>query len=474
MWDGRTAQRNYAVLRLIGAMHLLSSKLPLSYATLQHLQRNHGCREGKTRIQSLEFTGCKGDSAVLVDVRSGDRTDALRVSFDHVTFSDNGQKRGYISGGAVRVESCFAKSCTRPAVAFRNCRFSRNYGMYGGAISVEDARLRIEDSVFQNNEADLSGGAVYAYNQKGSVVRMTDTLFEHNLALADARVHLANESELLQTPNQKLATVGMGGAVFAHSPNKFKMLRCTFAQNKGCRGGGAMRVSHEDLPAMQNATFVFNVSESVFENNTAFCNDLNDVFRFSRTRFARLGGAILYESQADINSNWTLDRTELRNNVAWSGGALSIQSVPLSVAQHRIASCTFEENHAVIAGGGLVAIRAQVVMLSTTIQKSRALAGAGITLWSASSLFTLPNPLNASRPTIIENCESIYGAGISADVTSSSLTASALLASLRVFALTRCDGSFELGGAQQLGLSVWWRLACLLYPGASRVARRCI
>ena len=224
------------------------------------------------------------------------------------------------------------------------------------------------------------------------------------------------EQELLLSSSVSDSTIGMAGAIFVLSAEQFNVSRSRFVQNTGCRGGGALRVMIADLPSRDRRTFSVNISQCHFLDNAAFCGEQPDALRHSfDPRFALLGGAIMYEALNEIDVLWTVERSHFFRNRARAGGAISLQTVPLSLARHRVISSTFEENRGLIAGGSILGLSAHVILISSNITRSRALNGGGILAWQSAQLEILPNLSDPFDLSYIEGCESIYGSGISAD-----------------------------------------------------------
>ena len=371
---------------------------------------------GVTRIGFVEFVGCRDQSAVVVDRAPGNSGDLVKVAFTEVNFIRNGEDRAFIHGGAVRAEPCQEESCPQGLLRFAECLFMRNRAMYGGAIHVEDWELRVQRSQFIENEADLSGGAIYAFSDAQTELTINRSTFEANVAHGDQRVHGLEESVLLETSNQTLATVGMGGAVFAFCPLKALIADSTFKRNQGCRGAGGIGVVHDGEGAGTNVTFGFTVADSSFEENSAFCIPEADVLR-QLNHIRGTGGAVMSMSLGYTVLDWHLANSTLIGNRATRGGAVYVSSTVFSTAAHNIESCTFERNEAVTYGGAMAAVSAHLVMMGSRVRACKAVYGGGIMAWTEAILDVVPDPRNPKALSHIENCVSYYGAGIHAALT---------------------------------------------------------
>ena len=165
----------------------------------------------------------------------------LTVSFTDITFTGSVNKS--VSNGAVF-------SITGDSdISFSNCTFDGNstLGVYsGGAISIGAGKLTITNSLFKNNTAGKSGGAisVFASTVAQPQVTIIGTTFYNNLA-------------------QGTGNSDGGGAIFAegNANGTISITNCTFFENKIIRDnldyGGAVRSS----------IFSISVTNSLFYNN---------------------------------------------------------------------------------------------------------------------------------------------------------------------------------------------------------------
>jgi hypothetical protein len=165
----------------------------------------------------------------------------LTVSFTDITFTGSINKS--VSNGAVF-------SITGDSdISFSNCTFDGNstLGVYsGGAINIGVGKLTITNSLFKNNTAGKSGGAisVFASTVAQPQVTIIGTTFYNNLA-------------------QGIGGSDGGGAIFAegNANGTISITNCTFFENKITRDnldyGGAVRSS----------IFSISVTNSLFYNN---------------------------------------------------------------------------------------------------------------------------------------------------------------------------------------------------------------
>jgi predicted outer membrane repeat protein len=170
----------------------------------------------------------------------------LTVSFTDIIFQGSSNKN--VSNGAVF-------SITGDSdIYFSNCIFDGNSisgSTYsGGAISISNGKLTLTNSLFKNNTAGKSGGAISVFATATILpqVTITGTTFYNNLA-------------------QGTGGSDGGGAIFAEGPSTVTVFptvsitNCTFFENKiastNLDYGGAIRSSN----------FSISVSNSLFYNN---------------------------------------------------------------------------------------------------------------------------------------------------------------------------------------------------------------
>ena len=362
----------------------------------------------------MSIVGCTGHG-VIVDGPERDAQAPLNVLFEDMEFRQNGQLGHIIRGGAVRVNGCSSERCYRTRARFVSCRWHENLALYGGAIFATDADLDIQSSTFRRNEADIAGGAVYSRNARSVSLRIEESVFEENVARADEEVQEIEDGVLARTLTQKQATDGMGGGIAALNPAELLVHRCQFVNNTGHRGGGGMAVVHDRLYPLARI-FTFSISRSVFVDNRGFYGEQPNGLTYALGgQNGYYGGAIMYESLADIQVDWTIANVRFVRNRARSGGALSIQSVPLATANHTVVSCVFDANIGLASGGGILIQSATVVILGSRIANNRAIYGAGINVIREAFIVIARDPQNPSALTYIENGVATFGGAIFAE-----------------------------------------------------------
>jgi hypothetical protein len=196
--------------------------------------------------KSVSFVG--QNNAVITGVDDGGiakmyvvTAAAITASFSNITFTGSINKN--ISHGGVF-------SITGDSdITFTECIFDGNSisGYFsGGAISISSGRVTIANSLFKNNTAGRSGGAisVFASVAVQPQVTITGTTFYNNLA-------------------QGTGASDGGGAIFAegNANGTVSISNCTFFENK---------ITKDNLDygaAIRSTTFSISVTNSLFYNN---------------------------------------------------------------------------------------------------------------------------------------------------------------------------------------------------------------
>ena len=360
----------------------------------------------------MNITQCRRASAVVVQVEPSSLKQRTAVDFEGVHFWNNGETGGRVFGAAVRVDACDNRTCARPVVRFQSCRFFGNRGTLGGAIYARNAHVEIQDSEFEQNEAGLTGGAVYLRHLRRSTLMIKRSRFRRNRAHGKTAVALLEQSNLQLTTYKGLNTNATGGAIFiASPPGNISITLSRFENNEACEGGGSIAVIHS-LVAFRKTTDVFalRLSDSLFSKNTAYCGPQPSALKgvFSLTEH-RSGGALLYDSLDETSIVWDIQNCTFIENRAIIGGALAFRASASSPGQHRIASSQFTSNIALKGGGSAYLGAVRLLLRSTNIIKSRSFYAGGIFAQDGASLTIDEDPDNPGVLSVIEECTSVYG-----------------------------------------------------------------
>ena len=340
----------------------------------------------------------------------------MEATFEDVHFSHNGAAEDEILGAAVRTETCVAgETCpASPILRFQSCRFEHNRASKGGVIFAENADVIISQSIFLENTADVTGGAIYFRNTQNTTLTIEESTFERNVAgldVGELRFSNADPVDL----NDPSLEAGHGGAVFADSPAEVSIRQSVFSDNLACREGGAIAVQCKEMNA-SDITRGYRIDDSRFERNVAVCEtqngyDLPQPFLWE----THIGGALAHEAFGRLSRAWTLKNTSFVDNMAVNGGALSFRALSAMTEPHRISTCTFERNNAMRRGGSIFQEVAHLIIFNTTFRHSRALYGGSIEVNENAMLSFETDPEDASLLSHIENSTALYGGGLFSD-----------------------------------------------------------
>ena len=137
------------------------------------------------------------------------------------------------SGGAIDMKK------TRGSLV--NCTFEKNSlkGLsdkisFGGAIASQDrSNITVQESLFKENTATYSGGAIYMQKTRGSFLHCT---FERNFV------------------KRRPENIDFGGAISVGYFSYLTMHQCIFIENRAAIDGGATFIQ-DSQSSFQNCTF---------------------------------------------------------------------------------------------------------------------------------------------------------------------------------------------------------------------------
>ena len=253
-----------------------------------HMQKTRGsfvnCTFEKNSLKGLSDKDLSGGAIYS--------TDCLNITVQQSLFKEN--TATYI-GGAIHMQK------TRGS--FANCTFERNSAKSllnkktgGGAISSRDrSNITVQESLFKENTATFSGGAIDMLKTRGSFVNCT---FEKNSlkGLSDKN--------------------SFGGAISSRDRSNITVQESLFKENTETYSGGAIHMQ-KTRGSFVNCTFERNSLKS-----------LSDKISF--------GGAIASQDRSNITVQESLFK---ENTATYLGGAIHMQKTRGSFV-----SCTFEKN----------------------------------------------------------------------------------------------------------------------------------
>jgi hypothetical protein len=230
----------------------------------------------------------------------------VQASFIQCAFNNNVANPASTGGGAVWIDSstisfqgCVwnnntsknyagAFSAYLSRVYVRDCRFSGNrtnlpgHSAFNGAGAIHGnaSTIRINNSLFENNQAGYVGGAIYVIGPYGTPLMdmvVKDCLFTGNIAIRD--------------PSGTKTDPTTGGAIFMEDNTNAHFYNCRFINNSAQQGG-----------AISSYRTVTEIKNCVLQNNTATGGPQNG---------ESLGGAIIALSDDNPDgptANGTINR----------------------------------------------------------------------------------------------------------------------------------------------------------------------
>ncbi|KAJ4463058.1 hypothetical protein PAPYR_308 [Paratrimastix pyriformis] len=317
----------------------------------------HGAAGGEVALR-----GCHFESNGASVMGGAARISALRVAVTNSTFLANA---GGIGGALVAAcgQGLFADLLFddndgflggsidldhATATLLRNITVRRSRAGMGGALMTEMcANVTLEQCLFEDNEAAISGGSIYLLG--GANITCTDSRFVGSRAASGGGS--ITSLGVADSTFEGCAFVGssafVGGAVQSRYDLDLDYDRCTFTANRAASYGGAMSFEVAEDIAIQRCTFVDQQADEaagimVRGGQLVSLTCLN----FTRNRAAFGGGGAVF---LDAAYNVTLTQSSFVENVAefGMGGALELSSGSL-----RVFGSQFIDNQASERDGG--------------------------------------------------------------------------------------------------------------------------
>ena len=258
------------------------------------------------------------------------------------------------SGGAILMQK------TRGS--FVNCTFERNSAKSlphkktaGGAISSLDwSNITVQQSLFKENTVTYSGGAIHMQKTRGSFVNCT---FERNSA---------------KSLRQKL---GFGGAISSHDWSNITVQQSLFKENTATYDGGAIHM-RKTRGSFVNCTFERNSAKSLPHKKTAggaissldWSNITVQQSLFKENTATCSGGAILMQKTRGSFVNCTFERNSAKSlpqKVVFGGAIASLDWSNITVQQS-----LFKENTATYSGGAILMQKTRGSFVNCTFERN--------------------------------------------------------------------------------------------------------
>lgn len=238
-----------------------------------------------------------------------------------------------------------------------NLKFVNGMDVHGGAMIILGKNVVVENSVFENNYANHSGGAIYVlsiFNDSGRYPEEGENLIIKNCNFTNNFAQVA------------------AGAIGVYG-NNTQVIGCNFASNKVKPAtnhksyGGAIQIGRDEYNL---CSYVVNCN---FIGNEAIAHDLNNShggagcvragITYQNCKFinnsADQGGALTYHASGIIE-----DCVFINNSAKLYGGALSTGYMDMDM-DLKVINCNFEQNNAPY--GGAVQLKGKNIEIQNSV-----------------------------------------------------------------------------------------------------------
>lgn len=249
-----------------------------------------------------------------------------------------------------------------------NLKFVNGMDVHGGAMIILGKNVVVENSVFENNYANHSGGAIYVlsiFNDSGRYPEEGENLIIKNCNFTNNFAQVA------------------AGAIGVYG-NNTQVIGCNFVSNKVKPAtnhksyGGAIQIGRDEYNL---CSYVVNCN---FIGNEAIAHDLNNShggagcvragITYQNCKFinnsADQGGALTYHASGIIE-----DCVFINNSAKLYGGALSTGYMDMDM-DLKVINCNFEQNNAPY--GGAVQLKGKNIEIQNSVfNKNTAVVNGG-------------------------------------------------------------------------------------------------
>lgn len=307
------------------------------------------CSASGVHLSNLAIEGCSGPALRVMNsnvVKHATHPEEVHVfSVSNVTFFNNTQSTNALAssldGGAMQITDGIVATVS-------SCEFKQNFGVVGGAIRVHgSASLRVFDSAFIENTAQLAGAGIYGgaasrLSTISSSLHVTRCNFTGNEGLSGhsdpSALSLPNGAALEVNAVLRISSPQPAvGGIYAAGFDRVMISECYFQNNTAATAGGALFIADNQKVAIRANMFLDNSATGTSDG-------------IIRPDLAQ-GGA-LYVAFSSDKSEIEIEDCIFRRNYAAFGGALHL--VGTLTTRASITNCTIDENIASLGGGGLI------------------------------------------------------------------------------------------------------------------------
>ena len=401
---------------------------------------------GKATIYNCTFIGNRSNKQKETSTYSaGGAIHADRRALAVIESSVFSQNSSEYEGGAIYAagESIVEVYDT----TFNDNFISGEKGKHGGAVALHSATFYAENTVFENNKAKQSAGAIYvsyASNRDvNSDVDLVNCSFIGNSGKNAGAIYVTKHAVEVDETNLTIIDTEFigntasksGGAMLLTAGSKSYFENVTFNNNavnvSSSASGGAIYLNNSTLE-IDGAEFIGNSScnvggaitvvggaNAIFNNITASGNSCKSMGGFAYIGDATLNmynsnivgnastnsgaGAMVFYTSAVANIYNTVFES---NTAAKNGGAILVYTSKTPVNMY---DCTFTNNVGATTGGAVYASKASILnMYDTTATGNAAELGGFIYLTTTDTIVTL-NGLTVSGNTATDEGANFYG-----------------------------------------------------------------
>jgi len=342
------------------------------------------------RLDGFTVTGGAPYTVCCVSSGGGLYVDNATLVVANCSFSSNTSHTGgaiYSTGASLAVENCtfddnraetrgggihsFGGSLTVIGSTFSDniTVLLAGWGGIGGAISVLNGVLGVDQSIFDRNRAEHDGGGIA--HEGSSSLSVTDSTFTSNSAAAGGAMHLEGEfgsktvsNNTFQVNHANTSTQiicdsfqcyptsygGTGGAVHNESTD-VEISDSRFDENTAAGTGGAI-FHRGGFPVVQNSVFNGNSGGNgggAIASQNSSSTVIDSEFTANTGTHPFGGGAMYIEGQTTGSSPPAILRSAFRaNHSSQSGGAITIATTFMTIDES-----LFIENSAESEGGAI-------------------------------------------------------------------------------------------------------------------------
>lgn len=253
--------------------------------------------------------------------RHGAKVTLNNVDFSN-NFADSANTTMFTTGPAIPVASgggAIAAIDPGTVVTIKASSFMNNgalsFGCTGGALNaLLDGTFDVSSSIFSANLASRLGGAIHIRDAGNTSIKSS--------------TFIANETTDFLTFDES------GGALALFDTNVI-IANCTFQNNRATSAIGAGGALFFHVPFDDGSPYKLTLNNSTFTGNAASSNG---------------GGAItIFGAHPNAGSNATVSNCVFSNNEGGVGGAINVDSVPVTLS-----NCSFVGNKAWVEGGAIM------------------------------------------------------------------------------------------------------------------------